>query len=497
MAQKSAIVIGGGLGGVSSAISLAQNGFSVRLYEKNQHIGGKLNLKEQDGFRFDLGPSILTMPHIFESLFARSGKNMADYIPIVRLEHEWRSFFPDGTILDLYGDLDKMSRENPNLSADDMRQYKNFLDYAKGLDEITTEGYFGRTGLDTIRYVFAQHGFFRSMRGFDYFSTMYGAIQKRVTNQNLRDMLAYFIKYVGSSPYNAPAVLNMMIHMQHQLGEWYVPGGMNKIGLGLVRLAEEIGVEFHTASEVTRLETAGDKRITAAILSDGSRQTADYFISNMEVIPAYKRLLGWSEHKIAALSKFEPACSGIVLHLGVNRQYPQLSHHNFFFSGHPRQHFDKVFNRHELPDDPTLYVVNVNKTDPGQALPGHENLKILPHIPYIQKNPATREDYLVLRERVLEKLERMGLSDLRQHIVTEDFWTPNDLETTYYSDRGAIYGVVSDRKGNHGFKHPKHSTQYDNLYFVGGTVNPGGGMPMVTLSGQQAANLILDRETNG
>ena len=140
MAQKSAIVIGGGLGGVSSAISLAQNGFSVRLYEKNQHIGGKLNLKEQDGFRFDLGPSILTMPHIFESLFARSGKNMADYIPIVRLEHEWRSFFPDGTILDLYGDLDKMSRENPNLSADDMRQYKKFLDYAKGLDEITTEG---------------------------------------------------------------------------------------------------------------------------------------------------------------------------------------------------------------------------------------------------------------------------------------------------------------------------------------------------------------------
>jgi len=497
MAQKSAIVIGGGLGGVSSAITLAQNGFSVRLYEKNQHIGGKLNLKEQDGFRFDLGPSILTMPHIFESMFAKSGKQMADYIPIVRLEHEWRSFFPDGTVLDLYGNLDKMARENPSLSADDMRQYKKFLDYAKGLDDITTEGYFSRTGLDTIRDVFARHGFFKSMSGFDYFSTMYGAIQKRVSNQNLRDMLAYFIKYVGSSPYNAPAVLNMMIHMQHQLGEWYVPGGMNKIALGLVRLAEEIGVEIHTSNEVVQLKTAGDKRITAAILADGSRQTADYFVSNMEVIPAYKRLLGWSDHKMSALLKFEPACSGLVLHIGVKRQYPQLAHHNFFFSGNPRQHFDRVFNRHELPDDPTLYVVNVNKTDPGQALPGHENLKILPHIPYIQNNPATREEYLALKERVLDKLERMGLSDLRQHIVTEDFWTPVDLETMYYSDRGAIYGVVSDRKANHGFKHPKHSSHYDNLYFAGGTVNPGGGMPMVTLSGQQTAHLILDRESHG
>lgn len=496
MKQKSVVVIGGGLGGVSSAITLAQNGFAVTVYEKNEHIGGKLNLKEQDGFKFDLGPSILTMPQIFEEHFIKSGKKMADYIQISRVEHEWRSFFPDGTILDLYGDLDKMARENPSLSADDLNGYRKFLDYAHGIYDLTETGYLGRTGLDRTRDVFKAHGFWRSLTGFDYFSSMYDAIAKRVPDQNFRDMLAYFIKYVGSSPYNSPAVLNMMIYMQQAQGVWYVPGGMNQIALGLKKLAEELGVVFKTGApnEVVQLITDAKKQVTSAKLADGQVIKADYFVSNMEVIPLYERLLGFSSQQLIPLKKFEPACSGIVLHLGISKTYPQLGHHNFFFSANPREHFDKVFNRHELPDDPTLYVVNVNKTDPGQALPGHENLKILPHIPYIQDKPATREDYLALKERVLDKLERMGLHDLRQHIVTEDFWTPDDIAKTYYSDRGAIYGVVSDQKKNHGFKHPKQSVYFDNLYFVGGTVNPGGGMPMVVKSGQQVGSLITDRE---
>ncbi len=499
MQKKSVVVIGGGLGGVSSAITLAQQGFTVTVFEKNDHIGGKLNLKEQDGFKFDLGPSILTMPQIFEEHFLKSGRKMSDYIHITRVEHEWRSFFPDGNILDLFGDLGKMAAENPSLSAKDLTGYQNFLKYARGLYDLTEDGYLGRKGLDNTRDVFKTHGLLRSVTGFDYFTSMYDAISKRVPNQNFRDMLAYFIKYVGSSPYNSPAVLNMMIYMQHAQGVWYVPGGMNQIAQGFRKLAEELGVVFLTGAEfeVVKLQTSKTKQIVAAELANSTVQSADYFVSNMEVIPACEKLLGFSPQQLKPLKKFEPACSGIVLHLGVSKQYPQLRHHNFFFSNNPREHFDKVFNRHQLPDDPTLYVVNVNKTDPAQALPGHENLKILPHIPYIQDQPATVADYLALKERVLDKLERMGLTDLRQHIVTEDFWTPVEIEKTYYSDRGAIYGVVSDQKANHGFKHPKQSAYFNNLYFVGGTVNPGGGMPMVVKSGQQVGDLISDRESKG
>ncbi|WHZ31197.1 NAD(P)/FAD-dependent oxidoreductase [Desemzia incerta] len=492
--KKSVVVIGGGLGGLSAAVSLAQRGFKVSLYEKNHHLGGKLNRAEQDGFKFDLGPSILTMPHIFDRLFTESNRKMDDYIPTVRLDHEWRSFFPDGTIIDLYGDLEKMAKENPALSSKDMEEYEEFLEYAKQIYDVTEKGYFAE-GLDKTMEVIRHHGVVESIKGFDFFSSMYDGIAKRVHNQKFRDMLAYFIKYVGSSPYDAPAVLNMMAYMQHKQGVWYVPGGMHGIADGIVKLGREIGVEFHTSKKVVKLVADENKKVSAAELDDGTSLKADYFVSNMEVIPAYEELLEEDDQFVEKLEdKFEPASSGLVLHLGVKADYPQLAHHNFFFSNDSQKNFQQVFHERVLPDDPTIYLVNVNKSDPDQTLPGHENIKVLPHIPHLQEKPFTKEEYLEFRERVLIKLEKMGLTDLRKNIVTENMWTPEDIKENYLSHKGAIYGTVSNRKKNRGFKHPKQSELYENLYFVGGTVNPGGGMPMVTLSGQQVRDKIVKKE---
>ncbi|HSI65805.1 MAG TPA: phytoene desaturase family protein [Planococcus sp. (in: firmicutes)] len=493
-ANKSVIVIGGGLGGLSAAISLAQKGYAVSLYEKNDHLGGKVNRLEQDGFGFDLGPSILTMPHIFDKLFVGSGKRMADYVPMQRLEREWRSFFPDGTVLDLYHDLHVMERENPSLSHGDVKEYFSLLKYSRRIYKTTERSYL-KEGFESPREAVAQNGILSTLIGFDLTSTMYGGISKRISNPHLRDMLSYFVKYVGSSPYSAPAVLNMMIYMQHAQGCWYVPGGMHKLAEGLTRLAREEGVEIHTGMGVVRAQTDKDKKISGVVLENGSLKTADYYVSNMEVIPFYKKLVDADETFVEKLEKkYEPSSSGLVLHLGVKKTYPKLNHHNFFFSENLKEQMEKVFEKHELPDDPTIYLVNVNKTDPTQAPPGHENIKILPHIPYIQDKPFTPEDYVKFEEIVLDKLERMGMDGLRDNIVTRDVWTPHDIERAYGSDRGAIYGTVSDKKRNGGFKHKKQSELYDNLYFVGGTVNPGGGMPMVTLSGQQVSDKIVKRD---
>ena len=193
-----------------------------------------------------------------------------------------------------------------------------------------------------------------------------------------------------------------------------------------------------------------------------------------------------------SLEKFEPACSGLVLELGLDRKYPQLAHHNFFFSANQREHFHTVFRKRQLPPDPTIYLVAASKTDPTVAPAGCDGLKILPHIPYIDDdNPLTREDYMAFKERVLIKLERMGLTNLRQHVVFEHCWTPHDIRKQYYSNKGSIYGVVSDRFKNLAFKAPKQSTKYPNLFFVGGSVNPGGGMPMVVLCGQNVAKSVI------
>ncbi|AOH53230.1 diapolycopene oxygenase [Peribacillus muralis] len=494
--NKNVIIIGGGLGGLSAAISLAQAGYDVSLYEKNDHIGGKLNRLDQDGFGFDLGPSILTMPQIFERLFTASGKSMKDYVPIEKLDHQWRSFFPNGNVIDLYEDLNEMQEKNPALSENDMREYQDLLHYSKRLYDMTDKVYF-QQGVDTTRQIMKHTGLFTALKNFDLFSTVHGAINKRISNEELRVMLSYFIKYVGSSPYDAPAVLNMMIYMQHDQGVWYVPGGLHNLASGLVKLAEEVGVTFHLGRQIVKLEKKNGK-VNAAVLEDGTKLTADYFVSNMEVIPVYERLLKEDSHYVKKLKKkFEPASSGLVMHLGVKKSYPQLRHHNFFFAENMKQQMQSIFHRHELPDDPVIYLVNVNKTDPTQAPAGYENIKVLPHIPYIRdQQPYTQQDYEQFSERVLIKLEKMGLHDLRDNIVTKDVWTPEDIRRMYGSDRGAIYGTVSDRKKNKGFKHPKQSELYDNLYFVGGTVNPGGGMPMVTLSGQLVSEKIVQRDVS-
>jgi diapolycopene oxygenase len=221
-------------------------------------------------------------------------------------------------------------------------------------------------------------------------------------------------------------------------------------------------------------------------------------ISNLEVIPAYDRLLGESPAFLRKLDKFEPACSGLVVHLGTDRIYPQLAHHNFFYSQDQKKHFATVFEEKRLPEDPTIYLVAPTRTDPAQAPGGCDNIKVLPHIPYLQEpNPYTREDYLAYKDRVLAKLERMGLTDLRKHTVVEDVWTPYDIQERYGSNRGSIYGVVSDWRRNYGFKAPKRSRRYANLYFVGGSVNPGGGMPMVILCGQKVCDAILRADRRG
>lgn len=359
----------------------------------------------------------------------------------------------------------------------------------------TEVGYFDK-GLDSTMEILKEHGVIKALKGFDYFSSMHDGIAKRVSHPKMQDILGYFSKYVGSSPYDAPAVLNMMSYMQHEQGIWYVPGGMHKIAEGIVNLGKELGVAFHTGCQVEKLNVV-DEQIRSARLADGTVIEADYFVSNMEVIPAYEQLLDEKPAFTEKLEKkFEPASSGFVLHLGVNKEYPQLAHHNFFFSNASKENFDQNFHQHQLPDDPTIYLVNVNKTDPSQTIEGHENIKILPHIPYLQDQPFTEAEYDAFRERILIKLETMGLTDLRKHIVYENRWTPEDIQKNYLSHRGAIYGTVSDRKKNHGFKHAKHSERYDNLYFVGGTVNPGAGMPMVTLSGQQVSDKIARREAD-
>jgi diapolycopene oxygenase len=487
---KRVVVIGAGLGGLSAAISLATEGFAVELIEKNDKVGGKLNVLQRDGFTFDLGPSILTMPHIFRALFERAGRNMDDYVRFQPVLPHWRNFFEDGTVVDLTPEPERIREELAKLGPGAAEGFEAFMAYSKRLCEITEQGYFAE-GLDSFWELLKHYGPLTSLTRFDVFRSLDQGVRRFVKNDKLADILNYFIKYVGSSPYDAPALLNLLPYIQFGYGLWYVEGGMYRLAQALERLAVDLGVRIRLNAEVEAIRHEAG-RTTGIRLSAGDTIDADILVCNMEVIPALKKLLGYEAPRLQPLQKFAPSCSGLVLHLGVDCRYPQLAHHNFLYSRKPREHFDAIFHGNRLSDDPTIYLVAPVKSDPSQAPEGCEVIKVLPHIPHIdEERLLTEEDYRAFRERVLDKLERMGLTDLRRHIVCEDLWTPVDIQSRYYSNQGSIYGVVSDRFKNLGFKAPQRSRDFSNLYFVGGSVNPGGGMPMVTLSGQLVRDKIL------
>lgn len=493
--NKKVIVVGAGLGGLSAAISLQAEGFDVEIVEKNEQVGGKLNFKEIDGFGFDLGPSIFTLPQFFEDLWTRAGKSMDDYVQLEKVTPHWRNFFEDGKVIDLYEDMEDMKEELKKLPGDldkNWAEFQAFLEYGREQYALTDEGYFAK-GLDNVWEMLRHYGW-RLIFKMDHRNTMTESIESRMEDQYLRLIFEYFIKYVGSSAKDAPGYMNLMSLIQFDYGLWYVKGGMYNLARGLDKLLGDLEIPIRFNSEVGSINQSG-KEVTGVTLKSGETLDSDYVVCNMEVIPAYKKLLSEPPAFMKKLEKFAPACSGLVIHLGTDKIYDQLAHHNFFYSQNQSKHFDSVFQQGKLPEDPTIYLVAPTRTDPSKAPEGHDNIKILPHIPPINPdNPHTHEDYMALKERVIDKLERMGLTDLRKHTVVEDVLTPVDIEAMYNSNRGSIYGVVSDWKKNQAFKAPKQSSKYKNLFFTGGSVNPGGGMPMAILCGQKVADRVVKQD---
>ncbi len=484
-----AVVIGGGLGGLSAASALVSRGFSVTLLEKNAHLGGKLNIMEKQGFTFDLGPSILTLPRVFKRVFKEAGEDFESLCPVEPLEVHWRNFFEDGTVFDFSRDPDKTGLDLEAHHPGASELLGKYLEYSRRQYKITDRGYFEK-GPDTVWGMFRATGFLRIF-GLDLFRTMHQANTVQFGNSNLRDAFDYFIKYVGGSAVDAPGFMNLLPAVQWDDGLWYVKGGMYNLALAFEKLLSRQGVEVRKNCPVVSIETK-DGRATGVRTAEGETVSCDIVVSNMEVIPAYRELLNMEGPWLRGMEmKFRPACSGIVLHLGTDKVYPQLAHHNFFYSKDQAAHFHRITREELLPDDPTLYVVAVTRSDPSQAPEGCDNIKILPHIPPLSSERSySRQDYEDLAVLCITKMERLGLTDLRKHIVVRDMWTPVDIERNYRSNRGAIYGVASDIRTNYAFKMPKRSRKIKDLWFVGGSVNPGGGMPMAVLSGYNAARCI-------
>ncbi|QJC52180.1 phytoene desaturase [Paenibacillus albicereus] len=490
--SKSIIVVGGGLAGLSAAIRLSADGHKVTVLEKNERAGGKLNLRSGKGYRFDTGPSILTMPWTLEQLFRSAGRDLHDYVKLKRVEPQWRGLYEDGATLDLVGDLPQMLEAIGELSPEDRERFLGYLDYSRKQYDLSMKSFYSRSlsGLTDLR----QQHTLKELLAMDPMKTVAQLTGQHLKHPHLRQIFHFFTMYVGSSPYAAPAVLTQLAYVQMGLGIYFVEGGMYEIARAELRLLEELGAEVRTGAEVADILEAGGRAVGVR-LSGGEELRADAVVCNLEAIPAHRSLLRdvpGAERQAEKLAKYEPAVSGHVLLLGVNRSYEAFKHHNFFFSRDPEREFHDMFVDKIPTDDPTVYVGISSKTDPTQAPDGCENWFVLTHVPPLKEGESWEAHRARYRELVLDKLERMGAEGLRAHIEYEEQFIPDDLQALYGANGGSIYGVVTDRKLNGGFKIPSRSPLLGGLYFVGGSTHPGGGVPMVTLSGQLTADLIRE-----
>ena len=491
-------VIGSGLGGLSAACVLAARGYQVTVFEKNSWLGGKAAVLEENGYRFDMGPTILICPSVLRKIFSEAGKKLSNYLDLAPLEPQWRCFFEDNTKLDLYGDKPAMERELGQFAPKTVDGYQKFLSTSEELHGISDRFFFWRS-IGSMRDTFdtgsaLNLSLLRDVSRMKLGQTVAGAIRREIKDKRVAQMLDHMVQYVGSSPEKSPAILCAIAYMQESEGVWYPRGGTRAVPEALTKLARELGVEFRTNSGVKRIDIE-ERAIRGLETTAGEYVPLAAVVANSDSVRTYRELIGGDIAKdFDHRRSYEPACSGVVMYLGLNRRYEHLAHHNFVFSRDPVEEFHAIYDQGIPAPDPTCYLCAPSKTESAVAPPGGEALYVLVHTPYLRAGQNWTELYPGYRQVIIDKLKRTGgLTNLEDAIVTERYLTPQDIQERYAVPAGAIYGIASHGRLQGGFKPANHDPKVQGLYLAGGSAHPGPGMPMVLMSGWIAAD-HLDRD---
>lgn len=492
MRGKRAVIVGAGLGGLAAALRLSALGYRVVVCEAGERAGGKMNLWAGDGFRFDTGPSLITLPWVFRELFAAAGEVLDDHLELMRVHPHARYSFVDGTRLTVSTSMPEWIEEIRRLSPRDVDGFFRFMALGARLYELSSATFLRRPLLappDTAVWRALRRAPLAAGWG-NYHAT----VARCFESPPLVQLYDRYPTYVGSSPYQAPATLALIPYLEMAFGAWHVRGGLYRIVESLVALLERRGVELRLGAAVAGIERR-DGRAVGVRLANGEPLPAEVVVHNGDASNA-ARLLG---EPSAGLPPEQRSLSGFVLLLALRRTLVGLPHHSVAFSADYRREFDQLFLERRFPDDPTVYLSAPSRGD-RSLVPegGGETLFVMANAAADGEAVAggwTGARLAEARGRVLERLAKSGVLTLSAgDIVAESVWTPDRFAAEYRMPGGAIYGRVSHGWRGAFLRPPNRSRRCPNLYFVGGSTHPGGGTPTVLLSAKIVAELVARHE---
>jgi phytoene desaturase len=483
---RSAVVIGGGLGGLATAVRLAAAGWRVEVCEQGPRLGGKMNTFEREGFRFDTGPSLITMPWVFEELFEAAGSSLSRHVKLTPVRPLADYVYPDGTRFTYTTSLPEWLDTLRRLEPRDREGFLKFMRLGARLFELSRETFLRRppTAPPDLRSLKALGRVPLRRAWGNYHST----VAAHFRSPHLRQLFGRYPTYVGSSPYRAPATLAVIPYIEFAYGGWHVEGGLYRIVEGLVELARGLGVTLHTGARVRAIEHDG-RRVRGVRLADGTGLAADVVVMNGDA--ALTGALLGEQNGDGGLT--ERSLSGFVLLLGVKKKLDGLKHHTAYFSEDYRGEFSQLFDGRRFPEDPTVYVCAPSRTDPRTAPVGCETLFVMANAPAAEE-PWDESQVEEAKERVFARLSKGGFPDIACDTVVSDVWTPGRFARDYMSPGGSIYGTHSHGWRRAFLRPPNKHPRVGGLYHVGGSSHPGGGTPTVLLSAQITSDLIARHE---
>ncbi len=484
--MNKAIIIGSGIAGIASALRLKHKGYDVTVFEANAYSGGKLHAITQEGFRFDLGPSLFTMPHLVDELFQLHGIDPREHFNYAKKEVVCNYFWSDGTTFSVPADKEKFVQSAAERFETSENIINQYLDRNKEKYDLTADIFLNKSlhrcstylSFNTIKSLL-QAGKLHIDKTLNEVNEQYFSHPKLV------QLFNRYATYNGSSPYSTPGIMSMIPHLEMHYGTFYPTGGMHEISQSLFRLAEKVGVKFQFEEAVTSINHK-QETVTSITTTKGSYDS-DVVVSNMDVFSTYKHLLKSARQPEKILNQ-ERSSSALIFYWGINKIFSSLDLHNIIFSDHYEEEFTELFKNRNLHTDPTIYINITSKEDASDAPSGCENWFVMINAP---GNTGQNWQELIKKARlnIIQKINKVLNTDIEKYIQTEHILDPINIEKQTKSHQGSLYGTSSNSKFAAFLRHPNFSNQFKNLYFCGGSVHPGGGIPLCLKS----AKIVSDQ----